>query len=51
MKHIGYSPFFVCLSVLDIIGAIVLWTLVREPRVEQTGGLPVVTPGPGAVGS
>jgi ACS family hexuronate transporter-like MFS transporter len=27
---IGYSPFFVCLSVLDLLGAIVLWTLVRE---------------------
>ncbi|HYV34917.1 MAG TPA: MFS transporter [Gemmataceae bacterium] len=30
VSHIGYSPFFVCLSILDIIGAIVLWTLVRE---------------------
>src|SRR6185437_10123018 len=35
VASIGYSPFFVCLSVLDIIGAIVLWTLVRAPREDQ----------------
>jgi ACS family hexuronate transporter-like MFS transporter len=28
---IGYAPFFVCLGVLDVIGAAALWTLVREP--------------------
>lgn len=28
---IGYAPFFVCLGVLDLAGAIVLWTVVREP--------------------
>jgi ACS family hexuronate transporter-like MFS transporter len=28
---IGYTPFFICLGVLDIIGAIILWTVVREP--------------------
>jgi ACS family hexuronate transporter-like MFS transporter len=27
---IGYAPFFVGLGVLDVIGAIVLWTVVRE---------------------
>jgi ACS family hexuronate transporter-like MFS transporter len=27
---IGYTPFFIGLPVLDIIGAVVLWTLVRE---------------------
>jgi ACS family hexuronate transporter-like MFS transporter len=27
---IGYTPFFICLGILDIIGAIVLWTVVRE---------------------
>jgi ACS family hexuronate transporter-like MFS transporter len=32
VTRIGYSPFFACLSILDIIGAIVLWTLVRERR-------------------
>jgi ACS family hexuronate transporter-like MFS transporter len=32
VTRIGYSPFFVCLSILDIIGAIVLWTVVRERK-------------------
>jgi MFS transporter, ACS family, hexuronate transporter len=27
---IGYTPFFVCLGVLDLVGAAVLWSLVRE---------------------
>ncbi|MBZ5582730.1 MAG: MFS transporter [Acidobacteriia bacterium] len=27
---IGYAPFFLCLGVLDLIGAAVLWTVVRE---------------------
>jgi ACS family hexuronate transporter-like MFS transporter len=29
---IGYSPFFVGLAALDLLGAALLWTLVREPR-------------------
>jgi ACS family hexuronate transporter-like MFS transporter len=29
---VGYTPFFIGLAVLDLIGAVVLWTLVREPR-------------------
>jgi ACS family hexuronate transporter-like MFS transporter len=29
---IGYAPFFVCLGLLDIIGAIILWTVVKEPN-------------------
>ncbi len=37
VARFGYSPFFVCLSILDIIGAIVLWTLVREHREQQRG--------------
>ena len=28
----GYSGFFIALAVLDLIGATVLWTLVKEPR-------------------
>jgi ACS family hexuronate transporter-like MFS transporter len=28
---IGYSPFFVGLSVLDILAAIVVWTVIRKP--------------------
>jgi ACS family hexuronate transporter-like MFS transporter len=44
VSRIGYSPFFVCLSILDILGAIVLWTLVRERREPPAGGFPVITP-------
>jgi ACS family hexuronate transporter-like MFS transporter len=29
---IGYAPFFVMLAVLDLVGAAVLWTVVREPK-------------------
>jgi ACS family hexuronate transporter-like MFS transporter len=32
VASIGYTPFFVGLAVLDLIGAVVLWTLVRESR-------------------
>ncbi len=27
---VGYTPFFLCLAVLDLAGAVVLWTVVRE---------------------
>jgi MFS transporter, ACS family, hexuronate transporter len=27
---IGYTPFFVCLGLLDLLGALVLWTVVKE---------------------
>ena len=33
---VGYTPFFVGLGVLDLVGAAVLWTLVREPRAAAT---------------
>lgn len=29
---VGYDPFFVALGVLDLVGAVVLWTLVRNRR-------------------
>jgi ACS family hexuronate transporter-like MFS transporter len=32
VSSIGYSPFFIGLAVLDLLGAALLWTLVREPR-------------------
>jgi len=32
VSTIGYTPFFIGLPVLDLIGAIVLWTFVRDPR-------------------
>lgn len=28
---VGYDPFFIALGVLDLLGAVVLWTLVRDP--------------------
>lgn len=30
---IGYEPFFVALGLLDLVAALVLWNLVREPRL------------------
>ena len=27
---VGYTPFFIGLGALDLVGAVVLWTLVRE---------------------
>ncbi len=34
---IGYTPFFVGLAVLDLVGAAVLWTIVREPDTAAPG--------------
>ena len=31
---VSYAAFFVGLGVLDLVGAAVLWTLVREPEAE-----------------
>ncbi|HVZ99247.1 MAG TPA: MFS transporter [Caulobacterales bacterium] len=31
VHQIGYSPFFVALSALDVLGAVVLWSVVRAP--------------------
>lgn len=30
---VGYAPFFIGLAALDLVGAAVLWTVVREPRI------------------
>ena len=30
VTKIGYTPFFICLGLLDVIGAVVLWTVVKE---------------------
>lgn len=49
--RLGYSPFFACLSILDIVGAIVLWTLVRERRDQQSGGFSVIVLEPGPTGA
>ncbi|MFP1132091.1 MFS transporter [Asticcacaulis sp. W401b] len=34
VSTIGYEPFFVILGLLDLIAAVVLWTLVRAPKAE-----------------
>jgi ACS family hexuronate transporter-like MFS transporter len=34
VMHIGYSPVFITIALLDLIGAAVLWTVVREPKTE-----------------
>ena len=35
VTKVGYSPFFVSLGVLDLVGAVLLWTLVRERKIEK----------------
>ncbi len=30
LARVGYTPFFIALGLLDIVGALVLWTVVRE---------------------
>jgi len=34
VARIGYTPFFISLAALDLLGAVVLWTVVRERRHE-----------------
>ena len=36
---IGYEPIFVSLGALDLIGAVVLWTVVREPEINRASSL------------
>lgn len=33
---IGYTPFFICLGLFDVLGAIILWTVVREHKEPET---------------
>jgi ACS family hexuronate transporter-like MFS transporter len=39
VSQYGYTPFFIGLPILDLVGAIVLWTLVRERRAEPAPAL------------
>jgi ACS family hexuronate transporter-like MFS transporter len=32
---VGYGPLFTCMGLFDIVGAIVLWTLLREPKSDE----------------
>jgi ACS family hexuronate transporter-like MFS transporter len=34
VTHIGYSPVFVTIALLDLIGAVILWTVIRKPKTE-----------------
>lgn len=34
---VGYTPFFVCLGVLDLVGAIILWTVVSDRERHDQG--------------
>ena len=43
IKKLGYTPYtpiFVCLGVLDLVGAMVLWTLVRERKADGAAAPP-----------
>ena len=31
VDQVGYQPFFILLGVVDLIGALLLWTLIRKP--------------------
>jgi len=35
VAKVGYTPFFICLGLLDLVGAAVLWTLVREKGAAE----------------
>lgn len=35
VAKVGYTPFFICLGLLDLVGAAVLWTVVREYKQER----------------
>lgn len=35
VASIGYGPFFICLGILDLMGAAVLWTVVRERKDDS----------------
>ncbi|MFL6208556.1 MAG: MFS transporter [Pyrinomonadaceae bacterium] len=37
VARLGYTPFFICLAVLDLVGAVVLWTVVSERERRAQG--------------
>jgi ACS family hexuronate transporter-like MFS transporter len=39
VMRIGYTPFFIGLAALDLLGAVILWTAVREPRPQTVAGV------------
>ena len=48
VQVIGWTPFFVALSVLDLIAAVLLWTLVQHPGAgsgRESGWIPILLGG------
>jgi len=39
VTRVGYTPFFVGLAALDVLGAVILWTVVREQRPEPVSAV------------
>ena len=39
VTQVGYTPFFVGLAALDVLGAVILWTVVREQRPEPVSSV------------
>jgi ACS family hexuronate transporter-like MFS transporter len=39
VASVGYTPFFIGLAALDLLGAVVLWTVVREGRVQTVAAV------------
>ncbi|HEY6803024.1 MAG TPA: MFS transporter [Pyrinomonadaceae bacterium] len=39
VSKVGYSPFFIALGALDLLGAVVLWTTVKPPETRSAGVL------------
>jgi ACS family hexuronate transporter-like MFS transporter len=35
VAKVGYTPFFICLGLLDLLGAALLWTVVRERNIAK----------------
>lgn len=32
---LGYNPLFVCLAIFDLVGAAIVWTLLRKPAAAS----------------
>ena len=39
VAQVGYTPFFISLAALDLLGAVILWTVVRDPSHDVGRGL------------
>lgn len=52
VAEIGYTPFFIALSVLDLVAAVLLWTLVSKPggAPERESGIIPILLGAGMAG-